>query len=84
VIAVAYSKNKVISASTDKTIKIWDIKTGLCEKTIEAHSEPIRAIQMIETNQFISCSSDKSILLWDLNTFNCLKTFLAHSDQIYW
>lgn len=27
----------LLSASDDKTIRIWDLKTGRCTKTIEAH-----------------------------------------------
>jgi platelet-activating factor acetylhydrolase IB subunit alpha len=28
----------LLSASDDKTIRVWDLKTGRCAKTIEAHS----------------------------------------------
>jgi len=61
------SYNKVIAGYTDGTIKIIDIEADMCLKTINAHSDNVRCIQMISTEQVISCSDDKSIKLFDLN-----------------
>ena len=36
---VKMNVNTIASASYDKTIKIWDIITGNCLKTLEGHSE---------------------------------------------
>jgi WD40 repeat protein len=34
---VKLSKNKIISCSDDKTIKVWDIDSGISLNTLEGH-----------------------------------------------
>jgi len=31
--------NKIVSGSNDKTIKVWDIESGDCLKTLEGHKK---------------------------------------------
>ena len=33
---------RVVSASTDKTLKVWDVATGKCVATLEGHSATVR------------------------------------------
>ena len=35
---ILYHHNKLISCSGDKTIKIWDLNTGKCLKTLKGHT----------------------------------------------
>ena len=36
--------NRSLSVSSDGTLKVWDIDSGLCLKTVEGHSDRVRAI----------------------------------------
>lgn len=48
----------VITASGDKTIKIWAISDGSCLKTFEGHtSSVIRASFLTRGTQFASCGN---------------------------
>lgn len=48
----------VITASGDKTIKIWAISDGSCLKTFEGHtSSVIRASFLTRGTQFVSCGN---------------------------
>ena len=38
-IAFSPTSNEIASGSNDKTIKIWNLETGICEKTFEEHTE---------------------------------------------
>ncbi len=38
------SNNKIISCSSDKTIKVWDIASGDCLNTLEGHASEINCI----------------------------------------
>jgi len=33
---------RVVSASFDKTLKVWNVKTGECVKTLQGHSSFVR------------------------------------------
>ena len=33
---------RVVSASHDKTLKVWDVATGKCVATLEGHSDWVR------------------------------------------
>ena len=41
-IAVFPDGRRVVSASDDKTLKVWDVATGECVATLEGHSNDVR------------------------------------------
>lgn len=43
-IVFAPSGKFLLTASDDKTIRLWDLKTGRCTKTIDAHSHFVTCI----------------------------------------
>jgi hypothetical protein len=58
-------KDKLISASTDHTIKIWDLSDGKELETVRAHKAAIQWI-LTSKNRLISCSDDRTIIVRDL------------------
>jgi len=71
----------LISGSYDKTIKIWDMNTGLCVNTLNGHSESIWSIALTpDGTRIVSGSEDKSVKIWSLQSGSCLKTLVGHSD----
>ncbi len=57
---------KIVSGSSDKTVKIWDAQTGEMLNSIEAHDKAVYQVEFNPVNnQFASCSSDSSIKIWD-------------------
>ena len=72
-IQVDEKSNKLISASNDKTIKIWNLNSGECLKTLNDHQDSVTSI-LITSTAFISGSIDKTVKIWDLNTYECLET----------
>jgi platelet-activating factor acetylhydrolase IB subunit alpha len=68
------NKEYIISASRDKTIKIWDVFASSCIYTLNGHDNWVRAISIHPNGKYlISCSDDKSIRFWDLKTARCAK-----------
>jgi WD40 repeat protein len=74
-IQVDEPSNKMISASEDKSIKIWDLESGKCLKTLTDHNHWVTCILIIPGNKFISGSADKTIKMWDMSSYECLNTF---------
>lgn len=63
------NKDYLLSASRDKTIKLWDIIGGVCIKTFHGHDNWVRdIIEHPNGKYFVSCSDDKSIRFWDLKS----------------
>ncbi len=67
---------KLVSCSQDKTIKIWDLDTFKCSKTLVGHKNIIWKVEKLKNNQqILSCSSDRTIKLWDIESGLCMKTY---------
>ncbi|EFC41487.1 WD40 domain-containing protein [Naegleria gruberi] len=76
--------NRVVSASSDKTIKIWNFTTGSCIESLTEHKGSVVSIEMINENVLCSASHDLSIKLWDLNHGASLSTLdNVHEKLIY-
>jgi len=75
----------LISSSYDGIIKIWDLKTFECIKTLTEHKDFINKIIIKSINNIdylISCSEDKTIKIWNLQNFNFIKTLEGHTRNV--
>ena len=82
IISLDEKGERIASASWDKTIKIWDTKTGECIKTFEGHEGPVNCVRQVTNDILVSGSDDKLIKLWDIKTDEC-KTLQGHLDRVY-
>ena len=57
-------KNLLISASSDKTIRFWDIEEKRCIKSIYAHDKEITVLGKLNDGNIISGSLDSTIKVW--------------------
>ncbi|KAL8428028.1 hypothetical protein Efla_006934 [Eimeria flavescens] len=74
----------LISASRDKTIKIWDVIGGTCMQTLVGHDNWVRQVLVHPTGEYIiSCSDDRSIRTWNVLSGDCERTIdRAHSQFV--
>ncbi len=82
--AIAISPDgKYIVSGSNKTIKIWDFKTGECLNTLEGHTSSINSIAISPDGKYIvSGSIDTTIKIWDFKTGECLNTLEGHIDSV--
>ncbi|XP_063971179.1 methylosome protein WDR77-like [Lytechinus pictus] len=67
-VSVNSNKTRVISGSSDRLIKIWDLASQRSIRTLNVHTGKIEqlACSPNELDVFVSCSQDGFVLLWDM------------------
>lgn len=77
------SGNLLVSASRDKTLRIWDVTTGYCVKTLQGHADWVRAVTpSFDGRYLLSASNDQIARLWDASSGETKTTFLGHEHVI--
>lgn len=63
---VAYlNDSTLITGSDDASIKIWDLSSKSCTRSINYHGSGVCNLLPLDENTFISSSYDKKICIWD-------------------
>jgi small GTP-binding protein len=72
------------SPSWDKTIRIWDARSGACVHNLQEHTERDCSVAWSPDGQRLaSASYDKTIRLWDAASGDHLQTLIGHSGPVY-
>lgn len=59
----------IASGSWDKSIRLWDVKSGKLIFTLEGHTFRVWSVCFSPDGQTVaSCSEDRSIRLWDISS----------------
>jgi len=78
VVAVSGNGRRAVSASSDKTLKVWDVPSGLELRTLRGHRNFVNSVVVSEDGRHaISASWDKTLKVWDLETGRDLRTWKA-------
>ena len=87
---MAFSPNGNILASCgeDQTVRLWDIDTGQCLKTLQGHTNWVRAVAFSPNESLLaSCGEDQTVRLWDVGNPSagyCLKILRGHANRVRW
>ena len=73
----------IASGSNDKTVKLWEVKSGKLLQTFNGHFNFIRSVSLGLDGRFIASGScDKTIKLWEAESGKLLQTFNGHSGWV--
>ncbi len=82
-IAITPDDKQVISGSSDKTLKVWNLKTGEIERSLAGHFDSVNAIAITPDSKWvISGSSDKTLIVWNQETGRKERTLIGHTDSV--
>lgn len=83
VISVSPNDKLLVSASQDKTAKLWKMKSGKSVGELRGHKRGIWCAVFSPVDQCIATGSvDGTIKLWALSTLICVKTFEGHTNSV--
>ena len=74
-------KRNLVSCS-DNTIKIWDLESKTCLKTLCGHTNTVICLEVLTNGQLISGSFDKSIKVWNTENGKCVNTLNDHAYSV--
>ena len=82
--AVTPDGRTIVSASNDRTLKVWDLATGICKATFEGHAGAVWGVAVTPDGQtLVSASADRTLKVWDLATGKCKATFEGHAGAVW-
>ena len=73
---------RIVSGSSDCSVRVWDPSDGRCLLTLKGHSSWIRCLAVLPDGRIVSGSSDCSVRVWDPLDGRCLLTLQGHSDIV--
>ena len=79
-IQVDEKSNKLISGSENGTIKIFNLETGECLKTLKENQ--LSVILLLPNDRFISSSLDARFNMWNLNSYKCLFNYRFQTASV--
>jgi WD40 repeat protein len=82
-VALTPDGRQVVSASADRTLKVWNLTTGREERTLSGHANRVYAVAVTPDGQHvISASADGTLKVWSLATGREERTLIGHTDWV--
>src|SRR6185503_16582347 len=82
-VAVTVDGRHAVSASDDRTLKVWDMSTGQMVRTLEGHTARVNGVAVTADGcQAVSASSDWPLKVWNLSRGQAVCTLKGHIDRV--
>lgn len=82
-VAISPDGQTLASGSEDKTIKLWNLRTGELKTTLTGHSDGVKSVAFSPDGKTLaSGSADYTIKLWQLHNASPLHTLTGHSNSV--
>ncbi len=71
--AMRRTRNSIVTASGDKTARLWDVASGRLIPKLEGHADNVNAVAYSpDGNRIATASKDKTVRLWDVASGNLI------------
>ncbi|KAG8779972.1 SCF ubiquitin ligase complex subunit cdc4, partial [Serendipita sp. 398] len=81
VTCLLFSHNRIISASDDHSIHVYNPLTGQLIKSLEGHGGGVWALAATK-DTLVSGSTDRTVRIWDLEKGRCTHVFGGHKSTV--
>jgi WD40 repeat protein len=82
-VAVSSDGRLALSASKDKTLRLWDLISGMSVRIFEGHEGFVSGVALSPDNRHaVSVSPDGSVRIWEVGTGRQLKKLKGHSGWV--
>jgi WD40 repeat protein len=85
VTCVAYSPDgkTLVSGSEDRTIRVWDVRSGQERSTLRGHTDGVTSVAFSPDGKTLaSASKDRTVKLWDAQTGKERATLKGHTGPV--
>jgi Tol biopolymer transport system component len=72
----------VVSASADKTVRLWEARTGDLKRML-AGDEAVGCAVLADNGKLLASTSGKEVKLWDVETGTVKRTLAGHTGNVY-
>ncbi len=71
------------SGGTDHSVKLWDLDSGQCVRTLHGHTNWVRSVAFSRDQQTLASGSlDQTIRLWDSQDGQCRRILKGHNHWV--
>ncbi|XP_012214479.1 kinesin-like protein KIF21A isoform X3 [Linepithema humile] len=78
VLTICVTPDLLFSGSKDRTVKVWDLRTGIESFTLSGHPNNVVAVKYSAVHRLLFSVSSAYVKVWDLRASNgCIKTLFS-------
>ncbi|WFD35570.1 hypothetical protein MCUN1_002426 [Malassezia cuniculi] len=73
----------LVSAGSDRTLRVWNLRTGECEHVLLGHHSTVRCLQLLPGEPTaVSGSRDGTLRVWDVASGTCRRILAGHQNSV--
>ncbi len=84
-LAMTPDGKQVVSAHSDKKVRVWNVENGECVRMLEGHTGFVSTVAVTPDGQFAISGArepDKTLRKWELATGRCVAVFEGHRERV--
>jgi WD40 repeat protein len=82
-VAVSRDGRRLLTASHDYTVRLWDVETGRQLRVLSGHTDHVKGVAFLpDGRRGISGADDDTVRLWDVETGRQIRLFSGHTADV--
>ncbi len=76
--------NKLLTASVDRDIKLWDLDEKASILTLKGHSRGVNTLCLLDNGKtLVSAGTDHSLRVWNLESGTLIRSIIQHTKPVH-